>query len=337
MSELRLFLVIVLYAGVLTGCGGGGSESNSSIPTSSLVITEDNGRAAAETVIKTSDDMTEGGSATNAFLVGVEIESEERDALPDIRELTLSLAKDRINDNYNPVVSGVTVTENCAGGGTFTLSISDKNSNSQLDEGESVSMSFSNCSYEDVVLNGTLSLAINALAGDVQTGSGNWDLSVTADVDDFSASANGQSYSMDGRFELSASYDATPGVTEVSMLATDFIYTEGNEVARLSNFSHTSSIDSSVPVKYTIRYNFTFASSSIGGVVTAVTNTPFTGQGDNPPDSGKLTLTGANNASVVVEAIGSGQATISIDASGDGDFDDPGDRIITGDWDTFFQ
>jgi hypothetical protein len=88
-------------------------------------------------------------------------------------------------------------------------------------------MSFSNCSTEDVVLNGSMSLAINTLSGDVQTGSGNWNLSVTAAIDDFSVSANGESYSMDGGFDLSASYDAALGVTEVQMEAMDFIYTGG--------------------------------------------------------------------------------------------------------------
>lgn len=338
MSKLRLFPVILLYGVALTGCGGGsGGESSRSFPTSPLVISEDNGRTVAETVVKTSEDITEGGSATNALLVGAKIESQEKNVLTGIRDLTLSLAKDRIADNYNPVVTGVSLTENCAGGGTLTLSVSDKNNNEQLDEGESVSMSFNNCSYEDVVLNGSMSLMINAVTGDVETGSGNWILSVTAEIDDFSASANGESYSMDGDFDLSASHDATLGVTEVDMQASNFIYTEGSEVARLSNFDYAGSVDSSIPAKYTISYDFIFASSSIGGVVTVITNTPFKGQGENPPDSGKLTLTGANNASVVVEAIGNGQATISIDASGDGDFDDPGDRIITGAWDSFFD
>ena len=341
MSKLVNFSVIILYAGVLAGCSGGGGGdsggSSSSIPTGSLVINEGNGQKAAEEVVKTSDNVTQGNSATNAFIVGVEIEPEAEGILPGIRDLTLNLVKDRINDDYNPLVSGVTVTENCVGGGTLTLGIFDNNKNGQLDEGESVSMSFVNCSQEGTVLSGSMSLTINTLAGDVETGSGNWNLDVTAKIDDFSASVNGESYSIDGGFDLSASYDASTGLSAVQMQADNFIYTEGSEVARLSNFNFTSSVDSSVPANYTISYNFTFAGSSIGGVVNVTTNIPFTGQGENAPDSGQLTLSGANNASIVVEAIGNGQATISIDASGDGDFDDPGDRIITGDWDNFFE
>jgi hypothetical protein len=87
---------------------------------------------------------------------------------------------------------------------------------------------------------------------------------------------------------------------------------------------------------YTFSCNFTYAGSDIGGAVTVVTNTPFAGQVAMAPASGKLTVTGSNNSSVVIEVIDIGRATISIDANGDGDFSDVGDRIIEGEWNVLF-
>jgi len=54
------------------------------------------------------------------------------------------------------------------------------------------------------------------------------------------------------------------------------------------------------------------------------------------PDSGQLSILGANGSRAVVKATGGGTATISIDSKGDGDFTDSGDRVINGQWTTFF-
>jgi predicted methyltransferase len=111
------------------------------------------------------------------------------------------------------------------------------------------------------------------------------------------------------------------------------IFTEGSGVARLTNFSFIGTEDSSVPANYTLQYNYVFAGSKIGGVVTVTTITPFAGQGESPPESGELKIEGENGSNVVIEATGNGQARITIDENPD----DPDVVIVEGPWDSFFD
>jgi hypothetical protein len=334
-------LVVGLIAGVVVGCGGGdGSTANLSntagIPTDDLVITEENGQQIAEEVMTVSDDIIEGGAFSSSLLQADLLNpSNSVSGPPSPQTLAVKMARDQLPSSSANTFNNVVSTDSCPGGGTITTTVSDNNNNSQVDAGEFVSISFSNCLEQSTVLNGSMRITFNTIFGDVEFSSGDWTLGLSVQFDDFSASANSESYSIDGGFTLSTSYDASAGVTTSQIQGTNLIYTEGAGIARLSNFDITSTTHNS-DNSYTLSYAFTYAGSDIGGVVTVVTNTPFTGQNASAPDSGKLTLTGSNNASVVIEAIGSGRATISIDANGDDDFSDVGDRIIEGEWNVLF-
>ena len=101
----------------------------------------------------------------------------------------------------------------------------------------------------------------------------------------------------------------------------------------MTNFSFIGTEDSAVPANYTIEYDFVYAGSDIGGVVTVTTIAPFVGVGENPPDSGELKIEGESGSNIVVEA-NSGQATITIDENPN---DPADDVVISGPWDSFFD
>lgn len=228
------------------------------------------------------------------------------------------------------------VTENCSGGGTLTLALIDNNNNNQLDAGESVTMSFSDCVQEGMQLRGSMSISLAALTGEVDADTSDWSIGLRASFDDFSVGADSESYSIDVGLTFTVGFNSSDGITTSRMRGSELIYGEDSDLVRLTDFDILETLDSSIPHQYTFSYDFIYAGSDIGGMVTVVTDITFTGQGQAAPEAGKLTLTGANASKVVVEASGSGQARFSVDANGDGDFDDTGDRIIQGDWETFF-
>ncbi len=89
--------------------------------------------------------------------------------------------------------------------------------------------------------------------------------------------------------------------------------------ATLRNFSSMLMIDAAMsPETYALDVAGRLAGSEFEGDVDFETTDAFEGEGDDPPASGVLVVTGAENATQTLTALDSGNVRIDVDVDGDG-------------------
>jgi hypothetical protein len=334
MRLLKPWFFLISTPILLVGCGGGdgGSDSSTTLNATPVAITASNGQTIAGQTVDTFEDVANSQSASTELVTGVGVsEGGSFSLLNTIQKL----AGHELFPTFKDAVTGLSITVNCSGGGTASGNLS--GNDNDLDEGDVLTYTLSNCSEEGVVLNGSIVFSFNTLQGDFENKSTDWAMVISFQADSFSAIGDNQNYTLDGDFTLSVSYVQSSGISTVSIQGSQLTYIESTDIAQLSNFVLTVTEDRAIPSNYTVNYNFTYTGSDIGGRVIADTIQDFVGLGENPPESGKAKITGANGSNVVIEATGAGMVKLSIDANGDGDFNDPGDTIITGQWDNVFS
>ena len=328
MTNSRILLAGVLSAGLFTGCGGGGGDdAGAQVPVNPLMITATNGEEVAAEVVDQTEDIADSGGVSEGF--GTLSDSGGRSLIDLVQKIALQDFTEWSTQSF--ATAAFSVEDTCEGGGTVKVSFTGAN-NSAPAQGDTLSAILNNCVEDDEVLHGSIVITFNVLQGDIGNQFSPWEMELGVQANNFSVKSGAETHSINGAFTLSTSLES--GTNSFVMQGNDLIFTEGSGVARLTNFSFTGTEDSAIPPNYTIEYNYIYAGSNIGGVVTVTTITPFAGQGENPPESGELKIEGESGSNVVIEAIGSGQARITIDE----DPDDPADDVIVeGPWDSFFD
>ena len=331
MTSSRMVLAGILSAGLFSGCsgGGGGDDSSAQVPVNPLMITGTNGEQVAAEVVDKTADIADSGGVSQDFGISSNINSSDVVSFKD-RILYLGLNKYALGSTSQFNTAAFSVEDSCEGGGKAMISFTGANNSTPI-EGDTLSVILTNCVEGDEVLNGSIAITFNVLEGDVENQVSPWRIELGVQANNFSAKEGSETHSINGAFTLSTSLQG--GINRFEMSGSDLIFTEGSGVARLTNFSFIGTEDSAIPANYTTEYNFVYAGSDIGGVVTVTTIVPFAGLGENPPDSGELKIEGESGSSIVVEA-NNGQATITIDENPD---DPADDVVITGPWDSFFD
>jgi hypothetical protein len=335
MRLLKPWFFLISTPILLVGCGGGdgGSDSSTTLNATPVAITASNGQTIAGQTVDTFEDVANSQSASTELVTGVGVSDEKSSSLlTTLKNLATLELIDALPSDYATAIS---FTVNCSGGGTASASLS--GTDNDLDQGDVVTYTLNNCSEDGNVLNGSIVYTFNTLQGDFENDSTDWTMVVDFQANSFSASGGNESYTLDGDFTLSASYVQSSGTSTVSIQGSKLTYIENSDTAQLTDFVLAVIEASAIPSNYTVSYDFVYTGSDIDGQVTVETIQDFLGQGENPPESGKAKITGANGSNVVIEATGSGMVKLSIDADGDGDFNDPGDTIITGQWEAIFS
>jgi hypothetical protein len=80
--------------------------------------------------------------------------------------------------------------------------------------------------------------------------------------------------------------------------------------------------ESSQPRAYSWDASGSISVPEHGGSVTYNVLEPFTGFGDNPPDTGVLFIEGKDGGNITITVVSQGQAQIDVDYEGDGVVDD---------------
>lgn len=249
-------------------------------------------------------------------------------------ELTLDIAKRRLGDFSGDAVHPAAVYSNkldCVSG-SGTVSWNDADESGTPSVGDTWRETYSSCqrSADGPILNGTLTLTVNSVAGDPSTRGADWSFNVDADYASLRISEGSESMTFDGGYTIAATYALTTNtethnVTGRTLTRT---WTDSKEtgIDQLTNFSLAFSLNLGMST-YSADADYTLASSKLGGVIVVDTNPAFGGGMDSSemmtnPTSGTMVITGANSAKIKIEAQPDGvNAMVSLDADGDGTYE----------------
>jgi hypothetical protein len=182
MKTISAF-VLATVASALTACGGEGSDPNRPIDPAPLRVTSGNqttvaraalssGFAVARTssVSTTATDRAGAQSATNAGTGGAAgaLDGAVRAALTPWlaqRRSTIQSA------GAHPAAAVAAPPETCANGGTRSANFDDRDNNSATSAGDVVTVTFAACSFDQVVLDGTMVVNVTAVSATSLSGS----------------------------------------------------------------------------------------------------------------------------------------------------------------------
>jgi hypothetical protein len=199
--------------------------------------------------------------------------------------------------------------------GTVNVNIVDNLTQGQMDAGDSVSFNYSACTFDDLVLNGAMSMTCQEASG---AAPGAFSYTVTVSYSNLTAASDGVTVSVNGGFTLTAS--SSDGVSVATTVSGTYLSAFASGAGQsfsgsLSNFSMQSSYDDATG-DFSRSINAVVASSELGGSVTYETILPFTGNEPDYPDAGQLVVTGANGGSVTLTALNDTTVEIAIDLDG---------------------
>lgn len=307
----------------LAGCGGGGGDSSTASGTSpsagALVITTANADDVASEVMTASNDTIGVGDAGSSVVTGVVVSN------PNDGTDVLSIARTQVEwlqqiqpQLLSSQMAGVitTNTMNCTPSGTADVQWDDADSDGILSGGDSFSVDFNNCVIEGATYNGTFSMTINSLTGD-PSAVAPWSLGATFSFNQMSFVEGSESGSINGDFTFSIS--SSNGIQlAVAVTADSLTAVYNGDQATLSslNIQYT---EQSAGGSFSMTMSGTLQSDALNGTVSFQTIQAFTGTDivNNWPTSGKLEITGADNASVLLIALGGDYVELQVDEDGD--------------------
>ncbi len=323
---MRNFACFLGVAAALSACGGGGGGSSdgggSSPPASTPVAI-----SAANYPVVAQEGLSASMSATDSagLITGAQVSTDmvalrfARAQLPKLSGWLASAPK---------LVTGATRTETmmCDNGGNATVTVNDVNNNNAADVGDSFVMVANGCGFGGAVMTGTVSFAITALTGNLDTDVYNASISITlTNVSMASATTNSTANATMTATVISTAANAgsfslsTANFTESGTRANvAFSRTLSNFNATLTmtptgGASFSTSLAANGTVTSSLLENRSFTFTTVTPFVTVATQTV--------PSSGQATVTGANGSKARITVQSAGSVLLELDADGNGTYE----------------
>jgi len=314
-----VFVSVSILLGACGGGGGGGGGGNVTASSAPVAISAANAEEVAAAAYKTTAGLEGGGSgATGVFPAAVTQAASADIDLFDVLMTQAEKIPQLAAANAAASLTGAVVSEtvDCFNSGSMSFTFDDSDNNQQLSAGDSMSFNANNCTEDGETTNGSMTMNIVSLIGDLDVAPNSMQLSIQAN--NFTITEGVESFTLNGGMTMSASTSVGELVT-YSITGSSIQVTEGGVSASLINFSIETSEDNSIlPYAYTLDLNATVDSAELGGSVTIVTDIVFAGSGLDNPSSGQATITGANNSRVTLIALDSVNVRLEVDADGNG-------------------
>lgn len=221
------------------------------------------------------------------------------------------------------VVTGASViqTQFCLFSGTRLVTVDDRNGNRAFDTGDSGVIEYKNCNDGGGTVNGTMSMAVNALTGDLDTKVYSADFNAV--FTNYQVKGSAESVIMNGasrvflestaeavtktRFSTdSFKMNGTRGPSDFARVFTSFESMHVRMLDSASRYSETATISGSLNSTYL--NSLTVQTTTVSPLITSPSGLV----------SGELRITGAANTTVRVTADAAGKAAIALDTNGDG-------------------
>lgn len=338
MMKYKGITVGLLFAAVLSACGGGGGGGGGvSVALQPLAIDASNAMQVTAAVLDASAFVVDvgdtGGPITGVVVVGDNTQFD----LEKVIRTRLDLFSVLHEQTATTLITGVVIPptkENCSVSGTVTLSgeIADMTLTT-LTPGDTLNAVFNKCDDGDgLVLNGTMALVVVSSTGtiDLDPNSGslfippyNYTFDATLTNLAIKETVSGSTFTANG--DVTLQEDSNDGVFINSGLSgTSLKVKTPDTTDTLTNYQILSTLDQG-NLAYTMDGKGTLSSTQLGGIVDFLTTTPFTGVGTGYPDTGgQMDITGATvvggtgPSNVTVFAVNSTCVRLLVDPNGDG-------------------
>jgi hypothetical protein len=304
---------VLVAAGILTalvaGCGGGGGGGDgTSAAGPTLAITTDNGETVSATVITGVLSMFEVTEGAGGPIIG-----------PTSGGIFVLEKSGKLPTRVLQVpVQG---TEACAVSGTISLSgnLADPTA---LTAGDRLTADFDNCDDGDgFVTDGRLALTVADVEGNIFTDV--FALTLDMVLTDLKVTAEGETVSADGDLAYTIDTLEFPAIL-TALSGAELSVTEAGQSVTFRNFDQTLDVNAGMlPTTYAADANGRLRSSVLGGSVDYETVMPIQASGDdNPPYTGEILVSGADNSAVRIVVVSEETVRLEIDAEGDGVVDE---------------
>ncbi|SDD05604.1 hypothetical protein SAMN05428966_10391 [Massilia sp. PDC64] len=302
---------------VLSACGGGGGSGGGTTPaqTSTLsTITAADAPKAASNGYAAGYVISQSSSSLANVVTGVSVTPAGVGAVAPV----LDLVKQAYGRQGASLLTGITVSDSCSGGGTVTIDATLRNQNT-LSNGDTLTMTALNCVENGSTLNGALSITVSGVSGDIINSSTG---AVTLDTrfNNFKVASGSTATTLNGDMKIGLSAtsatDATVAISGASLQAAS--QRAGATVATftLSAYSVAANVHGST-VSSAANFSVAGNANGLGQFAYTVKNLqPFVGTATGVPTSGSLIVNGAGS-SVTATVVPNG-VRVDYSAKGDG-------------------
>jgi hypothetical protein len=306
---------------LLSACGGGGGSGGTTTPAvaapvSTLSqITPGNSAQVASNAYAANGAIGNSSGGVSSLLTGVSVDG----AAPGVVTPALALIKRAYANGVPTLLTGVSTTEACSGGGSVAVSGTIGGTNGPIN-GDKLSVTATRCVEAGTTINGTLTMAFSNVTGDLfgsGAGAATMDLSFTG----FSIAQGTISDTVTGDMKLMMS-QTSAGKLNLAISGTSLQSVELKAGAKVSDFrlsDYTATVAGSgttvsVSANYALAGNF----SSLGQVsYTVKTLQPFVSSSSTLPSAGSLIVYGAAS-SVTATIVPANKVRLDYSAKGDG-------------------
>jgi hypothetical protein len=321
MNNRTFLLPLTIGAALaLSACGGGGGASGSAPPNIDLTptpspISASNSPKAASNAYAANASLSDSSSSVTAALTGVSIEG--------VNISTVSPALDMINRAYNrgapKLLTGVSFSESCSGGGT--VSINGTVQNEQVaSNGDTITFTTANCVEGGATLNGAFTISLSGISGTAFSVNA-WGATIDVQFNAFSVASGSTAVAGSGDMKIVIN-QASSNSNSVAVSGKSFqtsVNSAGVNVASrtLTNYSAAGTTQGNT---FTSAANFTMVgnTSALGQFAYTVKNLqPFVIIGGGTPTAGSFLVTGASS-SVKMTVVDANSVRLEYSAKGDG-------------------
>ncbi|MFC5460023.1 hypothetical protein [Massilia niabensis] len=316
----RHFLLSATAVLVLSACGGGGGGGGGSTPPPPPVsthspVTPANATRVASNAYAAASAIGDSSTSLNGFLTGVSVGRANISVVSPV----LKLVKQAYARDGQPLLTGVTLTEACTGGGTITIDATVR-SQDTISNGDAVKITANNCVEDGDTLNGVLGTTFSNITGDMLN-SWTWTATMDARFTQFSIRSGSETVSVNGDMKI-AMIQTNATTSSVTVSGSSLQTTEqrsGMNLAsrNLSDYSMTGSTRGST-VTSTASFTMSGNTSALGQFSYSVRNLqPFVTNGTGMPSAGALIVEGASSSVTLTVASATG-VRLDLSAKGDG-------------------
>lgn len=279
------------------------------------VITTTNAPKVAASAYAGSTAISESSSSISTILTGVSVGG----ARVGVVRPALDLVARAYPRTGAQLLTGVTITEACAGGGSITIEASLRNEQ-MASNGDKITLTARNCVEDGESVNGSLSTTLSNISGDVFN-SWNWAATLDTTFTNFGVTSGGETVSVNGDMKIA--------ITQTS--STNSALTLSGKALRMTEQRNGITLATVTLGDYTMKgstqnttvssaasFALSGSSGELGQFAYTVRNLqPFVSIGGAMPHAGSLIVNGASSSVTLSVASASG-VRLDFSAKGDG-------------------
>jgi hypothetical protein len=324
MKNLPFLLPLTIIAALaLSACGGGGGGGGSvsgpvqnPIPTTTLSpISATNSALAASNAYVASTSISGSSASVTGVLTGVSIAG--------VNVSTVAPALALVNRAYNrsapKLLTGVTMSQSCSGGGTLSLTGTVR-SEDIASNGDTITFAAFNCIEDGATANGGFTITLSGISG-TAFNSSTWTATVDTQFNAFSVAGASGVATASGDMKIAINQtslnNASIGISGKSFQVSASKAGVNLATHTLTDYSATAGMQGNT-ITASASYTISGTTSTLGKFEYSVkTAQPFVSTGGAAPSSGSMVITGASS-SVTMTVVGANSVRLDYSAKGDG-------------------